>query len=169
MASACGPLVIQFLVPLRMYPSCCAQQVTIRYGLDAAQAHGVAGEAGTPSLVAVADCAPASEPLPGSESAKHPSFSPDANGVSHSSFCLSVPKSLIGSLRAAATARQSRPAKTGLWRRLGGHSNCNNPTGQRAYQYRELCADAITEQPAQPRASSSIAIAYDIVSMPAPP
>mmetsp|Transcript_31844 Transcript_31844/g.83452 ORF Transcript_31844/g.83452 Transcript_31844/m.83452 type:complete len:210 (+) Transcript_31844:653-1282(+) len=60
-ASACGPFVIHALVPFNIQL--------------------------LPSRVAVHEAAPASDPLPGSLSAKHPSFSPDANGRSHSSFC----------------------------------------------------------------------------------
>mmetsp|Transcript_25736 Transcript_25736/g.75425 ORF Transcript_25736/g.75425 Transcript_25736/m.75425 type:complete len:208 (-) Transcript_25736:326-949(-) len=43
-----------------------------------------------PSSTAVVEAAPASEPFPGSERPKQPSFSPLAKGVSHSSFCSSV-------------------------------------------------------------------------------
>ena len=51
----------------------------------------------SPTSFAVVDAAAASEPLPGSESPKQPSFSPRANGVSHSRFCSSVPKLSTGS------------------------------------------------------------------------
>ena len=69
--SATGPLVIQFLVPLISQPS--------------------------PSLTATVFCAPASLPASGSDSAKQPSSLPEASGLSHSSFCASVPNRLIGS------------------------------------------------------------------------
>ena len=44
----------------------------------------------SPSGLAVVLAAPASEPLPGSESPKTPSFSPLAYGVSQRSFCSGV-------------------------------------------------------------------------------
>ena len=50
-----------------------------------------------PSSTAVVLAAAASEPLPGSDSPKHPSFCPEANGVSHVCFCSSVPNLFTGS------------------------------------------------------------------------
>ena len=71
MASAPGPLVIQFLEPLMMYSS--------------------------PLRTAVVFCAAASCPASGSVRPKQPSFSPRANGVRKRSFCASVPNFRIGS------------------------------------------------------------------------
>ena len=71
MASATGPLVIQFLVPLMTYRS--------------------------PLRVAVVRCSAASLPACGSVSPKQPSFSPRANGFSQRSFCASVPYLSTGS------------------------------------------------------------------------
>ena len=70
-ASATGPLVIQFLVPLMTYVS--------------------------PLRVAVVRCSAASEPACGSVRPKQPSFSPAANGFSQRSFCSSVPNLRTGS------------------------------------------------------------------------
>jgi hypothetical protein len=70
-ASATGPLVIQFLVPL------------ITQSL--------------PSRTAVVRCAAASLPASGSLSAKQPSSLPWASGTSHCCFCASVPNRRIGS------------------------------------------------------------------------
>ena len=65
MASATGPLVIQFLVPSMTYLS--------------------------PRRTAVVRCSAASLPACGSVRPKQPSFSPAANGLSQRSFCASVP------------------------------------------------------------------------------
>ena len=70
-ASATGPLVIQFFVPLMTYLS--------------------------PLRTAVVRCSAASLPACGSVSPKQPSFSPRANGFSHRSFCSSLPYLSTGS------------------------------------------------------------------------
>ena len=70
-ASATGPLVIQFFVPLMTYER--------------------------PLRTAVVRCSAASLPACGSVRPKHPSFSPVANGFSHRSFCSSVPYFNTGS------------------------------------------------------------------------
>ncbi len=64
-ASATGPLVIQFLVPLMTYFS--------------------------PCLTASVRCSAASLPAFGSVRPKQPSFSPRANGARNRSRCASVP------------------------------------------------------------------------------
>jgi len=51
----------------------------------------------SPSSVAVVEAAAASEPLPGSESPKQPSFCPDAYGLSHFSCWSAVPYRITGS------------------------------------------------------------------------
>ena len=45
----------------------------------------------SPASLAVVLAAPASEPLPGSDSMKHPTASPDAQGVRYLAFCSGVP------------------------------------------------------------------------------
>ena len=51
----------------------------------------------SPTSLAVVLAAAASEPLPGSERPKQPSFWPLANGASHRAFCSSVPNLSTGS------------------------------------------------------------------------
>ena len=63
--SACGPLVMKFLVPFRTYS--------------------------LPFFTATVRISAASEPLVGSVSAKAPSRSPRAKGTRKSRFCSSVP------------------------------------------------------------------------------
>mmetsp|Transcript_1151 Transcript_1151/g.3226 ORF Transcript_1151/g.3226 Transcript_1151/m.3226 type:complete len:239 (+) Transcript_1151:88-804(+) len=50
----------------------------------------------SPLSTAVVDAAPASEPFPGSERPKHPSFPPAANGAKNSAHCAASPRAATG-------------------------------------------------------------------------
>ncbi len=64
----------------------------------------------SPSGTAAVRSAPASEPEPGSVSAKAPISSPRASGGTKRSFCSSVPKARIGSVAALVCTATVTPA-----------------------------------------------------------
>ena len=85
------PLCFLSLSVVAMTTAACASCAFVIQALVPLSTHS------SPSSVAVVFAAAASEPFPGSDSPKHPSFSPDANGVSHCAFCSSEPNLLTGS------------------------------------------------------------------------
>mmetsp|Transcript_15033 Transcript_15033/g.33619 ORF Transcript_15033/g.33619 Transcript_15033/m.33619 type:complete len:253 (+) Transcript_15033:752-1510(+) len=86
-----SPLCFIDLSVVAMTMAACASCAFVIHALVPFSTHS------SPSSRAVVLAAAASEPLPGSERPKQPSFCPEANGTSHCCFCCSVPYRSKGS------------------------------------------------------------------------